>query len=238
MDSDDYIHPCYLEVLHDALEQTGCDVAMANNHKTTKLNIFHDISHKEPFIIHQDELIYNSFNHWSNVVWNKLYRSHLKDIRFNTVVSEDFDYTIRIYLRINQLACVDNKLYYYVLRTGSITHDGALQIKKYIDHVNDFMKILSYIPEDKPQYLGYSIRRLIKNYLNAFYQAKGTDMEPYAHEQLDGTKDDIKKLLAKDSFIPFHEKAYMKLFMKYPSTYALFRWTVDKLNRRYTPKIA
>lgn len=228
VDSDDYIHPCYLEILHDTLEQTGCDVAMINGHKTAKLNNFHEISIKKPVIIHQEELMYNAFNRWSNIVWNKLYRSHLKNIRFNTVVSEDFDYTIRLYLSIKKMAYVDTKLYYYVIRPGSITHNGLCQAKKYIDHVNDFMNCLSYIPEDKLLYQGYCIRRLIKIYLNAIYRAKGTNMEHYAHEQLDGTKEVIKKLLAQTPFIPFYEKVYMKLFIKHPSTYVLFRWTANK----------
>ena len=36
VDSDDYIHPRYLEVLYNALEQTGCDVAMVGRKSTLK----------------------------------------------------------------------------------------------------------------------------------------------------------------------------------------------------------
>ena len=231
VDSDDYIHPYYLEILHDALELTGCDVAMVNGLKTAKLNNFHEISRKKPVIIHQEELMYNAFNRWSNVVWGKLYRRHLEKIRFNTVVSEDFDYTIRLYLSIKKMAYVDTKLYYYVIRPGSITHNVPYQAKKYIDHVNDFMNCLSYIPEDKLLYQGYCIRRLIKIYLNAIYRAKGTNMERYAHEQLDGTKEVIKKHLVKASSIPLYEKVYLRLFLICPSAYAIYRLVREKCSQ-------
>ena len=231
VDSDDYIHPRYLEVLYNALEQTGCDVAMVGRKSTLKSGTYSDIVVKAPIIIGQDDMMKSLFGKGVKVVWNKLYKSHLKDLRFNTIFAEDIDYNVRLYLHIDNVAYVDTELYYFLIRPNSITHNYSYEHHHFTDLAKSHLFYLNHIPENKPRYRGYCIRRLIKIYLQAIYIAKEPDDKQYAHEQLDGLRSILLELLTQNPSLPYYEKVYLKVFINHPSTYAMCRWVLNQLNR-------
>ena len=231
VDSDDYIHPRYLEVLYNALEQTGCDVAMVNRKRTLKPGTYSDIVVKSPIIISQDDMMQSLFGHGVKVVWNKLYKSHLKELRFNTIFAEDIDYNVRLYLHIDSVAYVDTELYYFLIRPNSITQNYLYEHHHLTDLAKSHLFYLNHIPENKSRYQGYCIQRLIKDYLNAIYSAKGTDDKQYVHEQLDGLESTLMEILTKNPSLPYYEKVYLRVFINHPSTYAIFRWMLNQRNR-------
>ena len=231
VDSDDYIHPRYLEVLYNALEQTGCDVAMVNRKRTLKPGTYSDIVVKSPIIISQDDMMQSLFGHGVKVVWNKLYKSHLKELRFNTIFAEDIDYNVRLYLHIDSVAYVDTELYYFLIRPNSITQNYLYEHHHLTDLAKSHLFYLNHIPENKSRYQGYCIQRLIKDYLNAIYSAKGTDDKQYVHEQLDGLESTLMEILTKNHSLPYYEKVYLRVFINHPSTYAIFRWMLNQRNR-------
>ena len=231
VDSDDYIHPRYLEVLYNALEQTGCDVAMVGRKSSLKSGTYSDIVVKAPIIIGQDDMMKSLFGKGVKVVWNKLYKSHLKDLRFNTIIAEDIDYNVRLYLHIDNVAYVDTELYYFLIRPNSITHNYSYEHHHFTDLAKSHLFYLNHIPENKPRYRGYCIRRLIKLYLQAIYNAEEPDDKQSAHEQLDGLRSTLLELLTQNPSLPYYEKEYMRVFINHPSAYAMCRWVLNQLNR-------
>ncbi len=229
IDSDDYIHPLYLETLYNTIVKIGCDVSMVNNKMTSVFGEYSDIVIKEPIIYSQKEIMHFIFKHIHKfvIVTNKLFKASLKEMRFNMVDAEDLDFNVRITQRINSLAYIDSELYYYFIREGSITHNSSYEAYKDINVIHFYIQNLKNIPTTEPLYQKYCVRRIVKKYLNTIYQTRGKGMVPHGEEELTGLKRKILILLTNSSFVPFYEKAYMKLFVLFPATYSLFRWILE-----------
>lgn len=126
VDSDDMLHPQMLEKLFEALHNGDYDFSMCN-YKLIQ-------AHTEPIpalvggggeIFEQESLIYGLFAP-SGIemkylaVWNKLYkRENICDVLFEDVVSEDFEYNLKVFLKSKRAICVNDilllsksKLYY------------------------------------------------------------------------------------------------------------------------------
>lgn len=227
IDSDDYIHPQMLELLMNACLKTNCDIAMSNIEETDESGVYHDIFINEPRIINQERMIYSVFNdvgkYLYHVVWNKLYKAKLKTIRFNNVENEDTDYNIRVYLTINKLAFIDAPLYYYYQRQGSIVRNHHYKSFNQIDVVPHYLAYLSYIPKEKRLYRAFCLSRTIKKYLSAVYNTKDTPVEEYANKKLYGINSILIKELSINKAFPFIESFCLKMFLKRPLLYSIFR---------------
>lgn len=121
IDSDDWIHLRYLEALHNAVVETGCEISICGYKETTG---------DEPEI-DEDELNANIVNtedffceHNVNAVvaWGKLYKKALfKDIRFPVgKLHEDEFTTYKVLFKNDTCAFIDQPLYYYFYNTESI----------------------------------------------------------------------------------------------------------------------
>jgi glycosyltransferase involved in cell wall biosynthesis len=76
----------------------------------------------------RDDLIRGLFSKVENratitVVWNKLYRRKvIADIRYREYIrAEDYDFNLRVFMQVDKAVLIDNDLYYWVQRSGSLT---------------------------------------------------------------------------------------------------------------------
>lgn len=129
IDSDDYIAPEFLTGLYDAMAQTGADIAeCATAYVDEDGNILRQ-RNVAP-VAQMDKLealrrlvledgIYQT-------VWNKLYRWEVIDgILFEKGKHHEDDFwTYQIFDRMEKLAVVDQPMYYYLQRAGSIIGAG------------------------------------------------------------------------------------------------------------------
>ncbi len=128
VDSDDSIHPQMYEILYNLVKEYKSDISCCNYKKT------YDISSKE----HED-LNLNEVREMSNieaiknlydkdlgvklvVAWNKLYNKNLFDsIRYEVGrLHEDEFIAHRILYKCKKIVYINNELYYYLQREGSI----------------------------------------------------------------------------------------------------------------------
>lgn len=140
IDSDDFVAPNYLEVLYNACEDNGADMAScaftyhydSNGFRKKQLFIMKDcvLEHDEAVsMIIKDRSIHN-------YAWNKLYKRTLfteHNIKYPTMYFEDVVTSARIIYYANKLAVSEKCLYYYVKRPGSIL--STMNVKK----INDFL---------------------------------------------------------------------------------------------------
>lgn len=127
VDSDDWVAPGYLDKLHAVLCDTGADICECEVFRTDgescgetgsgDVQIYDTVSALAQLI--QEGAFYQH-------VWNKLYRREtIGDIFFpKGKTNEDEFWTYRIFGRANRVAKIDNVLYNYFQRPGSIMGSG------------------------------------------------------------------------------------------------------------------
>lgn len=129
IDSDDWIEPDFLQVLLDAMEQTGADIAdcairlVSEDGKELSVR---GVSEDETLdtvtalvrLVKEDRVY--------QTVWNKLYRRPvIGDIRFEKgKYNEDDYFTYQIFDRSEKIIIVSKPMYNYLQRSGSIMGVG------------------------------------------------------------------------------------------------------------------
>lgn len=123
IDSDDWVHPKYLELLLNAVEQTKCDVSVCGiytsfgdspNIPNQSINI--KIWNTEDFFIKKSVD--------ATVAWGKIYeKSCFKKLRYPVGRLHEDEYTtFKILFKYSTVAVVDVPLYFYFQNTNSIMH--------------------------------------------------------------------------------------------------------------------
>ena len=123
VDSDDYVHPQYIEILYCLAIREDADVVacgfetFTDNYKTEQ-NIYHHLTDVEVKVSAKDEMDLIGI-----VAWNKLYRRNLFDfIRFpKGRINEDMGIFWKIiYYAKKMIATVEPLYFYYIANANSI----------------------------------------------------------------------------------------------------------------------
>ena len=133
-DADDHFHRETLRLLYEAISSgDGYELAMCRITKTDRAD--EELPFPDPVRrteISRDELFRNLFSEgkedpFAIFMWNKLFRSSLiRDFRSNPYPrSQDKDYMIRLFPRLERAVLVENRLYCWVQRPDSLIHSGA-----------------------------------------------------------------------------------------------------------------
>ena len=122
IDSDDWIHPKYLEKLYRAAQDTGCLVSVCENKATSGPVIFDDSCLFDAETV-KTETFFCEGKLSFVVAWGKMYKKELfQQIRYPIgKLHEDEFVTYRILFRLNQVAYISSSLYYYYINDESIT---------------------------------------------------------------------------------------------------------------------
>lgn len=134
VDSDDILHPKMYEHLTEALQAEQADVAICKEALFwgDKLQFKCGDRYEIQAVEDKLQLLTHMTDDWIttiDVVWNKLYKKELLEgICFpKGKLSEDVYFQIDVLLRANKAVWLDEKLYGYRQRTGSIMHqDGKI----------------------------------------------------------------------------------------------------------------
>lgn len=121
IDSDDWIHPQYLELLYKTMQVNECGVAVGQFLQTCEKAIpFSFISHKAK-IFTPSELYYQSVASFI-VAWGKLYnKGDFIKLRFPEGKIHEDEFTIwKVMLKYNRVAVIDTPIYAYFQRKDSI----------------------------------------------------------------------------------------------------------------------
>lgn len=151
LDSDDMLCCQFMEYMTTALEKTNSDMAVCCNEDTC-------VDFKN-YQYQQCELkkIFNPVSYFLRrkkpklqiAVWGKLYKKEiLKGLFFDVSfkqMAEDFEYSFRIFEKVNSFAFVQEKLFYYrkIENSGSLTHQKFSEIE-IDDHILLTQKIMTH----------------------------------------------------------------------------------------------
>lgn len=147
VDSDDYIDLTMMEKLYNKAIEGSYDIVECNLHivddsgKLTK-----DVCHTLAEDVYTDDQLKKYMINMYTSVWNKIYKKTLFDneIRFKKGVwFEDVEFLYKLIPYVKTIGFVNEKLYYYVQREGSITKTFDNRLYCYVDNWNgivDFYK--------------------------------------------------------------------------------------------------
>lgn len=242
IDGDDYIHPQMIETLYNAAIETGCKVSMINGKIVKHYSSPEGEVAKKLQIINQDTLVNNLFNpphddllFKYSYVWNKLYhKSIIEGLSFNNALCEDMDFNIRVFLKIDKLAFVDTRLYYYFQRESSLTQ--SKRSFRIIDLIPEYENLYNHIPSKYPTYQSYCVKRTIKLILHRREAVKKTEFESYTKKRLQRIEKVSTKFLWENPIISIFDKIVFTFIIKTPITYDIFKWILEKkakIGQRY-----
>ena len=167
IDSDDWIHPQYLEILYFIANDSGCDMSVVNfsTHTAfcadfTRVNdcVNYQIIDSEKFYIEKD---INSIAPWGRLVLKNYY----SQLRFPAGKEhEDAFVTYRIVFAVTRIAFFDQPLYYYFENPNGFTRISW--IPKKLDLLDALEEQLEYLRFDykkayiinKDKYFDYLLR--------------------------------------------------------------------------------
>lgn len=123
LDSDDWLHPEFLEILLGSLESTGAQAAMAARCYTDTFPETYPRVAAAPEVLDPETLFLS--REWDfNFAWGKLYRKEdFRTLRFpEGKIFEDVFTTYRVLFSVEKIAFVDTGLYYYFYNREGISH--------------------------------------------------------------------------------------------------------------------
>lgn len=128
VDSDDWVSPDYLERLLNGMLQSGADICECNVLPTEGevANGSVSTTHPQSFSTQDAMLQLIHDGTFRQHVWNKLYRREvIGDILFpKGKTNEDEFWTYQVFGNASRMAKIDDVLYYYFHRPGSIMQSG------------------------------------------------------------------------------------------------------------------
>ncbi|WP_342042982.1 glycosyltransferase [Bacillus sp. OTU2372] len=171
IDSDDFIHVKFYEILMELILKNDADIAQCEFQKVFDEDNNYIDKTKQNLLINHEVNYFNNlealYNLYSNnyvsavVVWNKLYKKELfSDIRFpKGKLHEDEYTTYKLLYNTKKLITTSFKLYYYLQRTNSIMGE-KFNIKR-LDILDAYSNQISfYSINNLPQLKYLAIRRL------------------------------------------------------------------------------
>ncbi|MBR2746511.1 MAG: glycosyltransferase [Erysipelotrichaceae bacterium] len=151
IDSDDFVSTDYLEILYKGLVENNADASICKHLKFSNLKKEYS-EKKNGYSVCSGrsavQSIYNNFE-ISITAWAKLYKAELFNyIRFpDGRIHEDQAVIPIVLYNCKCIACLDNELYFFRVRSSSITH-STFNVKRY-DNILAVDDCISFFEEKK-----------------------------------------------------------------------------------------
>lgn len=128
LDGDDYMHKQCVEIALNAIKKAQTDICIFDYTRVTVQDVISDVMFdKEPeikYIKNPALYLLKEFPEKIVLAWNKIYkRSLIGNTLFQPInPNEDTIFMLELYLQLNKISCIENKMVYYVSNPNSITH--------------------------------------------------------------------------------------------------------------------
>ncbi|MBR1825203.1 MAG: glycosyltransferase [Alphaproteobacteria bacterium] len=153
VDSDDFVHPRFLEILYSAATENDADVAGCNFCKIFNDAQLPNLSETQPREYKPAlNVLMNRRNFIHFNVWNKLYKQELiSDIPFvDGIYFEDWVYNCCVFAKARNFVWINEKLYGYRISDNSIMR-SSFTGKKLADYVEGIHCVRKFYKEKYPQ---------------------------------------------------------------------------------------
>lgn len=176
VDSDDYIHPDYLQILIDKQRNSNADIVWCKPYNTSKKfydTVFENVDIKlsqDKVLPGKELLLKEEYRIMYSMVWGKLFKTNLWDnVRFpeNLRFYEDGATTFKAIYNAESVLITDLKLYYYYFSPDSATRSASSVEKCDCGIATSIEKLNFYTQHNEKDllqmaYVGYA-NTLLKN---------------------------------------------------------------------------
>ena len=188
VDSDDFVHPNFLELLYKGAIQFDADISACSFSKIYSHEKIPALSNAQPKEYKKPlQMLLNRKNFVHFIVWNKLYKKEIiQDIKFvKGIYFEDWVYNCCVFAKARNFVWTNEKLYGYRISENSIMR-SRFTMKKLNDYVEGIHSVRKFYKEKYPQYWPLvrdtRIARTVKMMMNSTRRAQ--DKELYAAAQV------------------------------------------------------
>ncbi len=236
VDSDDFIDVHMYEILLNTINAYDSDIVicdyykvneydikkyekMKSNNKDIKVENINNIDAIERIITRDIKIV---------VAWNKIYKRSLFDnLRYKEgVICEDEFLAHRIFYKCNKVSIINQKLYYYIQRKGSIINspfsskdfDKIYAIKDRVDFLNE-KKITNLIDKAEKSFMDYFV-------WNYFTECQRLENIEYELKRLKKEFNSVFYRILDNKFISLNEK--ITLFILYLSPYLYNKLVINR----------
>lgn len=182
-DGDDFFHKDIVKLMYQAINRNGMDydIALVKFQKVDSLEFdIQSYGVLSYFEVTQEELIDSLFHHHNKgrilycTLWNKLFRQRLiNDIRSMPYErAEDWDFTLKVYLKTHKGIAIDNVLYYWVQRPDSLMHMPNHYISRVRSKIQIYYDNIIQLPSGMSKYgnvLLYFLYKQVNEYQRLMY---------------------------------------------------------------------
>lgn len=179
IDSDDFVHPNFIEVLYRNLIETDSDISLCKYFKfqdgdNNEFDELFNCSRSVYTGLYMLENLNNLSMYPNNVVsWGKLYKSTIfNELRFPVGRVHEDEYLIHhIYSKVRNVCYIDIKLYYYRVRVNSIMQ-MKISKQRILDSLYAIDDRLIFMKDNGMNYLISETKKArAKILLNYFYKS-------------------------------------------------------------------
>lgn len=214
LDSDDWVHPKYLEYLYTVAMMTNCKVSVCGYQKT-KGDAFFEPDDSFNYKIMDVEIFYCQGDLSFIVAWGKLYKKELfENLRYPVnKLHEDEYVTYKILFSLNQIALVQHNFYFYFYNEDSITANWS---PKRLDSLEALRNQIVFFQDN-----GY-VRAYNKSIINAAMNISKNYIQINETECIIG-KEKYKKILSSELKSIFRYKGAKRIlpFTQYQYLYEI-----------------
>lgn len=236
VDSDDFIDVHMYEILLNTINAYDSDIVICDYYKVNE----YDIKKYEKMKSNNKDINVENINNIDAieriitrdikivVAWNKIYKRSLFDnLRYKEgVICEDEFLAHRIFYKCNKVSIINQKLYYYIQRKGSIINspfsskdfDKIYAIKDRVDFLNE-KKITNLIDKAEKSFMDY----FVWNYFAGYQRLENIE---YELKRLKKEFNSVFYRILDNKFISLNEK--ITLFILYLSPYLYNKLVINR----------
>ena len=228
VDGDDWVDKDYIQELYNALKKYDADISVCDYYRVTDGALYSSNNASFDKFVPAGE-VYNLFfckKRWNHNSWGKLYKKHIfKDLRYDVTcrVAEDLDLICSILDKVEKgIATTSQKLYYYVVRDGSVTTSFS---EKRFDRIKVARRVFDNYPyKTEPSYRYVSVH-LFYAYCRLFMQMYKAKDKRYIKKFNELFNEDYKKFY---KYLSTKQKFYAFIFRHFRLLYILKQKIVIK----------
>ena len=250
IDSDDYVHPLYLEYLHRAINEGPYLLSMVlfdycltqkDSYETQDTtycteNVSRDVLMVGTFS--KEARLRNKYGKYGIpfcTVWAKLYKRELLDNTFfEYVVSEDIEYSSRVLLKVSDISLVPVTLYFWIRRPNSLALNPSTS--KYSNSyglISPYEMALNNIPETMVLYRGCALEAMLKAMLSVRYDvSRSGKNSQFSVDVTSHIKSKAQSVIAEfviNRYVSVISKISLLTFYYIPPLYSLYRWLMERM---------
>jgi glycosyltransferase involved in cell wall biosynthesis len=224
IDGDDYMNLDTIRIAHNAINSNGgYDLAIYRYKKTDNLNeIIEEEGHNELRELTSNDLFEELCFRRNWIIfecqWNKLYRRNVVEGIWHKQYerSQDVDFNIQVYLKVERAVWILRELYYYVQRQSSLVHQSESRDMMFECRTKLFHHNYMELSPDKEKYGAYLLRALYKNMIHYKMRKLRTSNQAEAFQRCKEYERDTREAYWNSHFTPLYEKAIITFLLRTP----------------------